>query len=155
MSIQDLRFRQAQIGDIAILRELEQRVVEAERPFNSEIKEGRPIYYDLEQLISGNNSCLLVAESINEIVGCGYVQIRQSRPSLNHLQHAYLGFLYLDPDHRGMGIIQSLMSELIDWSKAYEISHVYLDVYSQNKKAIRAYEKAGFEHCTIEMKLKL
>lgn len=46
-------------------------MLEAEQPFNSDIKRGELIYYDLLQLISDDESNLLVAESYGEIIAKG------------------------------------------------------------------------------------
>lgn len=149
-----LNFREAIPSDIPQLLLLEQCLVDAERPFNTAIKPGNPTYYDIEDLVSNDNACLLVVEESSKIIGTGYAQIRKSKDSLQHEFHAYLGFMYVDPEQRGKGINQELMARLISWSKNKGIHDLYLDVYSQNEAAIKAYEKVGFEPCLLEMKLK-
>jgi len=42
---------------------------------------------------------------------------------------------------------------LTQWSRDKGAEALYLDVYSQNSSAIRAYEKVGFAPCLVEMKL--
>lgn len=136
-----------------MLLKLEQAVVEAERPFNVAIKHEGAIYYDLRNLLENENSHLLVAEVNNEIIGTGYTLIQTSKKSLVHTKHAYLGFMYVAPAHRGKGINKLILNSLIDWSKTKNVSDFYLDVYEKNDAAIRAYEKAGFEKSMIEMKM--
>ena len=148
-----LNFREANQNDLQQLLELEQCVITAERPFNSSIKSGRTRYYDLQSLISSSNTHLLVVEYSGRIIGTGYAQIRESKSSLDHDKHSYLGFMYVTPEHRGKGINQQIVDGLIVWSKRKGVDDVYLDVYSQNRQAIRAYEKSGFEPCLVEMKL--
>ena len=151
----DLIFRKAKLEDQAYLRILEQKVVEAERPFNDSIKLEGAIYYDLEQLINDDSSYLLVAEDNNRIIGTGYAQIRDSKKSLKHQKHSYLGFMFVEPDYRGLGINKLIMDNLMEWSKAQGILDFYLDVYDGNDAAIRAYEKVGFTKSLIEMKINL
>ena len=151
----DLIFRKAKLEDQAYLRILEQKVVEAERPFNDSIKLEGAIYYDLEQLINDDSSYLLVAEANNRIIGTGYAQIRDSKKSLKHQKHSYLGFMFVEPDYRGLGINKLIMDNLMEWSKAQGILDFYLDVYDGNDAAIRAYEKVGFTKSLIEMKINL
>jgi ribosomal protein S18 acetylase RimI-like enzyme len=148
-----LKFREAEQSDLEQLYALEQKVVEAERPFNSSIKAGRPTYYDIEALVSGSESCLLVAEDRGVVIATGYAQIRSSKASLEHEHHAYLGFMYVSSAYRGRGINKRIVEMLIAWSQTQGVSDYYLDVYSGNASAIRAYEKMGFEPCIIEMKL--
>lgn len=146
-------YRQAETADIPTLLKLEQAVVDAERPFNAQIKDGSPKYYDLPALVADDQSCLLVVEDRGHIVATGYVQIRQSKPSLQHSHHGYLGFMFVDQAYRGKGINQQLIGHLVDWSHEQGVEDFYLDVYSQNQAAIKAYEKAGFASSLVEMKL--
>ena len=146
-------FREANSNDIPQLLQLEQSVIDAERPFNSSIKKGKTTYYNLEQLISSDNVHVIVAEVSGTIIGTGYAQIRESKVSLEHDNHSYLGFMFVAPEHRGKGINQNIIDRLISWSKSKGVHDHYLEVYSQNVAAIKAYQKAGFEPCVIEMKL--
>ena len=148
-----LTFREATPNDLPQLLQIEQYIVEAERPFNTSIKPGNPTYYNMEQLVTSNDAYLIVAEDSGNIIGTGYAQIRESKDSLVHDQHSYLGFMYVDPEYRGKGINQDIMDQLVAWSKDRDIHDLYLDVYAQNDAAIRAYQKAGFAPCLIEMKL--
>lgn len=148
-----MEFREATLDDLATLREFEQKVVEAERPFNTSIREGHVHYYDIEQLITDNNAFMCVGTDGGRIVATGYSQIRPSKESLSHDRHAYLGFMYVSADYRGQGINKDLTQHLLSWSRQKAVDTVYLDVYSENAAAIRAYEKAGFKASMIEMKL--
>lgn len=148
-----MNFREAVISDIDQLFALEQKVVEAERPYNTSIKKGKPIYYDMQKLISDSDSYLIVAEDKGEIVGTGYAQIQLSKESLQHQKHAYLGFMYVSPKHRGKELNKKIIDKLFSWSKNQGVNDHYLEVYSGNSSAIRAYEKIGFKPCLIEMKL--
>lgn len=145
--------REANRNDLSRLLELEQCLITLERPYNSSLKPENAYYYDLPNLISDDNSHLLVIEVSREIIGTGYAQIRVSKGSLAHAKHSYIGFMFVSPDQRGMGINQKLMDRLIEWSVSKGVKDFYLDVYSQNESAINAYHKAGFKPCLIEMKL--
>lgn len=146
-------FRAATHADLVQLRALEQGVVEAERPFNPELRPAPVRYYDLEALIDSADSELLVVEVDREIQACGYAQIRPSKPSLRHERHAYLGFMIVAPALRGQGINAKVIERLLDWAKRRGVSDFYLDVYFENRAAVRAYEKMGFQPSLLEMKL--
>ena len=90
-----------------------------------------------------------------QIIGTGYAKIRASKKSLKHTKHSYLGFMYVAPTHRGLGINKLIMDRLIDWSKKEGIHDFYLDVYAENDSAIKAYEKVGFVKSVVEMKINL
>jgi len=146
-------FREAKLEDLPQLLKLEQGVVEAERPYNSAIKSEGASYYDIPYLIEDEQSYMLVLEHEGEIIATGYSQIRTSKKSLKHDQHAYLGFMFVVAEHRGKGINKQLMEKLLDWSQQQGIDDFYLDVYAQNQSAIKAYEKLGFAPCLVEMRL--
>ncbi len=147
-----MNIRPATLDDLAQLRTLEQGVVEAERPFNTAIKDGSPTYYDLNDLITSEDSLLLVIEVTEEIIATGYIQIRQSKQSLRHDRHGYLGFMFVAPEQRGKGLNHKIIDALINWGEEKGVSDFYLDVYFENQAAIRAYEKVGFSSSMIEMK---
>lgn len=148
-----MQFRQATLSDVNALLALEQAVVDAERPFNSAIKAQGARYYDIPALITDDDSHLLVAEDNGAIVATGYVQIRQSKPSLEHNVHGYLGFMYVAPAYRGMGLNKEIIDTLMAWAESKQVFDFYLDVYAENRAAINAYEKVGFQPSMLEMKL--
>ena len=150
-----MNYRKATLRDISQLLDFEQCVIDSERPFNPLIKAKQASYYDIEDLITSSSSHLLVAEDKNSIIGTGYAQIRKSKLYLKHDIHSYLGFMYVSPNYRGQSINKHIIDRLITWSKSKGAKDFYLDVYSQNTSAIRAYEKVGFKPCLVEMKLSL
>lgn len=153
MNLQDLNIREATLADKETLLSIEQEVISAERPYNSSIKKNRAYYYDLEDLILGKDSRLLVGEIDGEIIATGYIQLRESKPSLEHQRHGYLGFMYVADRFRGLGLNKMIMEDLIEWGKRQGISDFYLNVYHENAAAVRAYEKSGFSGSLLEMKL--
>lgn len=148
-----LGFREAKIEDLSQLLELEQCIIEAERPYDSELKTTSTFYYDLKELILSSDSHLVVAEVGHQLIGTGYAQIRASKECHKHSCHTYFGFMYVDPSYRGKGINAKIMELLMTWSKNRGVSNFYLDVYADNKAAIRAYEKVGFSASLVKMEL--
>lgn len=145
--------REANEEDVPRLRTMEQGVVEAERPYNSLLRAGPVNYYDIGALIASDKSMVLVADHVGQVVGSGYATLKESLPYLKHERHSYLGFMYVDPNFRGQGVIQQILDGLVDWSRGRGINDFYLDVYAGNVAAIKAYEKYGFRSNLIEMKL--
>lgn len=147
--------RQATEQDLEILLEFEQGVVTAERPFNSTLIDGEIHYYDLKSLIQSPEATLIVAEENNEIIASGYALIKKAEKNYYRFkEYAYLGFMYVKPEHRGKGINKVITDELIAWAKSRGTTEVRLEVYAQNESAIKAYEKAGFEPHILLMRLK-
>ena len=150
-----ITIRPATMEDLPVLYSFEQGVIAAERPYDSFIKEGEIIYYDLKNLIGSNDTELIVAELNGKPVGAGYAQIRKSRSWSKDPTFAYLGFMFVDPDYRGQGINQKIINHLKEWVKSRNIDELRLDVYVGNDAASRAYQKAGFKEHMIEMRLNL
>jgi len=153
--LEELIFRAAQLPDVPSLLKMEQALIESERPFDSALKARDAIYYDLEFLISDPDSYLMVVEAHNKIVGSTSGQLRQSKDCHEHERHCYLGFIYVDPGFRGRGIASDLIEALKAWSVSHGVKQFFLEVYTKNESAIRAYEKAGFSGLSVKMELAL
>ncbi|WP_444995572.1 GNAT family N-acetyltransferase [Aliikangiella sp. IMCC44359] len=147
--------RKAKLSELSTLLEFEQSIIEYERPFEENMMAEHFNYYDLAELIQSDIAEVLVAVDNGRLVGSGYAIIKDSRHYLKHKQHAYLGFMYIDPDYRGQGINQMLVKRLVEWSKKKNMQMVCLTVFSENDSAITAYKKAGFHSNLIEMRLNL
>lgn len=147
--------RKAELKDLDTLLKFEQGVISAERPFDPTLKTGHTNYYDIEKMIAATHIELLVAELNNELIGSGYARIETAKPYLQHTQHAYLGFMYVEPQHRGKGVNKMIMDALAAWSLSQNITELRLDVYGANEPAIKAYEKFGFAKHMIAMRMGL
>ena len=153
MSIEEkIIIRKAGLHDLETLLQFEQGVINTERPFDPTLQPTDTRYYDIPAMIATPSIELLVAESVNGLIGCGYVRIEEAKPYLQHNQHAYFGFMYVDPGHRGKGINKMIIEALKQWSHSRGITELRLDVYVDNTAAIRAYEKAGFRKHMIAMR---
>ena len=152
-AVTDVTFRPAEAADLATLLAFEQGIITAERPFNDTLKSGTVHYYDLAALVASDESLVLMAEHNGRAVGTGHATIKRSLEYVDHERHAYLGLMYVEPEYRGQGIIQKIMTTLIEWARSRGLADYYLDVYTDNEPAIRAYEKYGFRKSLVEMKL--
>ncbi|MEP6596292.1 MAG: GNAT family N-acetyltransferase [Ginsengibacter sp.] len=147
--------RKASLQDVNMLLRFEQGVINAERPFDSTLKNEHIHYYDIEGMITASHIEIVVAELDSEIIGSGYARIENSKPYLKHQSHAYLGFMYVYPNHRGKGVNKKIIEALKDWTISQNITEMRLDVYDANLTAIKAYEKAGFTKHMVTMRMSL
>jgi GNAT superfamily N-acetyltransferase len=154
-NMQNITIREATLADMDTLLQFEQGVISAERPFDPTLKESNAKYYDLNEFITAPHIYLAVAELNGELIGSGYSRIETSKIYLKHQQHAYLGFMYVLPEHRGKGVNKLIIDALKDWSVKQGVSEFRLQVYFQNAPAIKAYEKVGFTSHMIEMRMGL
>mgnify|MGYP000011705405 CR=1 FL=1 len=147
--------REATINDLPVLYKFMDDLVEAERPMDITIKDGKVIYYDLEGFIKSEDAVLYVAELNGELVASGYAKIKSDRVYLKHDCIGYLGFMFVPEKHRGNGYNKLIVDTLLTWCKAKNIHEIRLDVYETNPSAIRAYEKVGFAKHLINMRMNL
>lgn len=154
MSIENknITIRPADNNDLPKLAEFLQILVDAERPFDSTLKEGEIFYYDIKELIVDKATEIMVVESNNEIIGSGYAQIREAKPYEKHEFFGYIGFMFVSPEFRGKGISGLLLEALKKWILSQGTTEVRLQVYDENESAVRAYEKAGFKKILTTMR---
>lgn len=153
--MQAISVRKATSGDLETLLRFEQGIITAERPFDETLKKGETTYYDLPAMLQSRDVEVVVAELNGEIVGSGYARIELAKPYNRHERHAYLGFMYVPPQHRGKGINGEIIKALKAWAVLKGVSELRLDVYDENQSAIKAYEKAGFSKLMVSMRMKL
>lgn len=147
--------RKAVLNDLEQLYAFEQGVIQAERPLDPTLQEGLIHYYDIKQMIDAQSIELAVAELNDKIVGSGYARIEKTKPYLKFQNYAYLGFMYVLPEYRGMGINKRIIEHLRNWTYRQNIKELRLEVYFSNIPAIKAYEKIGFSKHMLEMRLNL
>lgn len=147
--------RTATLNDLDRLFQFEQGVITTERPFDPTLKEGHINYYDITEMITSPSVEIVVAEIDDNIVASGYARILHPKPYFKHSSYAYLGFMFVDKDYRGMRINQKIMDALKKWVCSKNITEMRLNVYENNLGAIRAYEKVGFSKHMVEMRMNL
>lgn len=150
----DIKYRPATLDDLPTLLEFEQGVIDYERTFDSNLKDNTT-YYKLKDLIQSNSVELIIAYTKNKIIASGYAKIVDAKPYHKNPKYVYMGFMYVNPEYRGKGIIQNLIEALKTWAKSKNIFEARLEVYNDNASAIKAYEKNGFKKHMIEMKIVL
>jgi len=149
----EIKIREAKIDDLSTLKSFEQAIILYERPFAPNLKEDPISYYDLGNLIERKDADIVVATIDGEIVGSGYSLIKNSKPYFKPEQYAYLGFMFVLPEHRGKGINKVILECLIDKAKERNITEIQLEVYAENESALKAYKKIGFKPDILKMRL--
>lgn len=155
MQMSGVSIRSARAGDLPELLAFEQGIITAERPYDHTLKPDPLSYYDVAAMIDDPNAEVAVAVLNGHPIGSGYAIKKPSRHYVSPDFHAYIGFLYVDPAHRGKGINKLVLDHLFDWARAHDLSEIHLTVYPDNQPAIRAYEKTGFSPYILEMRLNL
>lgn len=155
MSAKNIKIRPAMISDLPVLLEFEQGVITAEQPMDDTIQAENVKYYDLQKMIASPDTQILVATINEELVGSGYARIEAGKIYNTFEKYAYLGFMYVKPDFRGLGINAKIIDNLKNWCLARHIYELRLDVYHNNPSAIKAYQKVGFQSNMINMRIEI
>ena len=98
-----MHIRSAKHSDLPTLLRFEQGIVTAERPYDHTLKPDPISYYDIASMLDAPDCEVAVAELDGQLIGSGYAQRKASRHYLEPEFHAFIGFLYVDPDYRGKG----------------------------------------------------
>lgn len=149
----NLVVRPAHLNDLPALKQFEQGIIKAERPFDPCLKPDPISYYDIEEMIQADWAEVLVVCDGEKIVASGYAKVKQASDYYRHSQYAFLGFMFVDEDYRGKGINQLIIDGLKQWSHEKGLNEIRLQVYVENSAALRAYEKVGFKQHVVEMRL--
>lgn len=155
MSDPNYPVRSATLEDLPALKACEQGIIAAERPYDHTLKPDPISYYDLGDLVRSDDAEVAVIELDGDIIATGYAHKRPSKPYVASDHHAYLGFMFVHPDHRGKELNRALIDHLSNWARACGLPELRLEVYSKNAPAIRAYEKTGFKPYITQMRLNL
>ncbi len=145
--------REATLGDLETLRSFEQGIIAAERPFDSALKPDPISYYDIQSMIESSSAVVIVALCGDTVVGSGYAKKKASRTYTEPEYHAFLGMMYVLPDHRGRGVNAQVLDALLEWARDQNLLAIHLTVYPENEAACRAYMKAGFQSYLLEMRM--
>lgn len=88
------------------------------------------------------NSCIIIAESDNNIVGVCYMNIYGFDSEQGPI--AWLREIAVHPDYQGKGIGYSLIYSGLNWGKEQGAIRSFLAADLENHNAIRLYEKFGY-----------
>ena len=151
----DVLVRSARLEELPTLKRFEQGIILAERPYDQTLKPDPISYYDIGELIASPDAEVAVAEYQGHLIASGYVKKKRSRHYVSPDYHAFIGFLYVEPEFRGRGVNQLVLDHLFAWAKSKDLPEIHLTVYPENESAIKAYQKRGFEPYILEMRLNL
>ena len=88
-----------------------------------------------------------------EIICSEDVRIETAKPYLNHLNYAYLGFMYTEINQRGKRVNAKITEVHKDWCAPQDVFVLRLDVSNDNASANNMYEIASFKKHLINMSL--
>ena len=113
--------RSATREDLLLLKDFEQGIITAERPYDHTLKPDPISYYDIGELIDSDDAEVAVVELDGEIVASGYAHKQRSKHYIQHEWHAFLGFMFVRPEYRGRGLNKVLIEIAPRFSSALRL----------------------------------
>lgn len=109
------------------------------------------------ELLGDENAVFFIAEDEGLPVGYVYAIVKEAED--NPFVYAYK-FLLVDqisvnPTHYGSGAADLLMDAVVTLAHQYKVKCIKLGVYQWNERAIKFYEKRGFQTSTYRMEMVL
>jgi GNAT superfamily N-acetyltransferase len=144
--------RQATSEDAPSIKELQALLIGYERHYDDSIPKQDAQYYDIDTLINDPNTNLLVVESENQIIGCGFGRIESAAYCSFTKNSGMIGLMVVKKEFRRQQIGKLIMENLLNWFKEKGITDIRLKVHEGNLNAVEAYTKYGFKPFLKEMK---
>lgn len=98
----------------------------------------------LQELIKNKaNECIVVED---DDVLCAWLMLKEDRP----FAKIYLSSLYVSGSHQGKGIGNELINRAFNTAKKKGFQEIHIGVFSENVRALKLYEKLGFDFYSEE-----
>jgi len=103
----------------------------------------------LADLAGSNHSFLFVAEYAGRTVGFISGELREGSPTFQARTWASVDDVFVEPDHRNLGVGRALLEGVKEWAKERGADGVSLQVAAANERGRRFYEELGFREVSV------
>ena len=103
----------------------------------------------LADLASSGHSFLFVALAGGRTVGFISGELREGSPTFLPKTWASVDDVFVEPDHRNLGMGRALLRSVEAWAKERGTSGVSLQVAAANARARKFYEELGFREISV------
>jgi ribosomal protein S18 acetylase RimI-like enzyme len=107
----------------------------------------------IKRMIYSKNGAIFISEINNKPVGHMIISIMKSHPIFKMKYYGRINTIYVDKEFRGLGVSSRLKDEAFKWFKNKKINRVSLNVFPDNKPAIKAYQRWGLTLSLLEMRM--
>lgn len=153
-----MRIREAGIRDVGMLVELSSALFREDAgtrdPLTNLDWPGEYGHRHFAELLGPGRSVCLVAEASGVAVGylAGYVR---ERSPLRPVAVAELESMYVREGARGRGVGAGLVRRFLGWAGMRGAQQVSVTAYASNERAIRFYERIGFQPRSLALEMGL
>lgn len=150
---QMLKYRKANLGDIAKLIELRKKQL-VDEGIEPNIDIDKELNKFFEKKLSEGTLIQFLVEDNEEIIASGAMIIYEFPPSYTNKtgKKGYISNMFTREDYRGQGIATSLLSKLVEEAKELGISKLWLGA---SKLGRPVYKKFGFKETDEWLELNL
>lgn len=146
-----ISFRYATLNDVATLAELAAKTFfdtycEIDDP--QELREYIQENFNpsaVEKLITNPDAITILAEVDSALAGYAIISEEVAPECVSDTRNIKLDRFYLDKDFKGKGVGAQFMSAIHHQARQSGANMIWLGVYEQNIRAIKFYEKSGFQ----------
>ena len=103
----------------------------------------------LTDLAGSNHSFLFVAEYGGRTVGFISGELREGSPTFQAKTWASVDDVFVEPDHRNLGVGRALLECVKEWAKERDADGVSLQVAAANERGRKFYEELGFREVSV------
>lgn len=103
----------------------------------------------LADLMGSSHSFLFVAESAGGMVGFISGELREGSPTFRPKTWASVDDVFVEPDHRNLGVGRALLESVKAWAKEKGADGVSLQVAAANERGRKFYEELGFREISV------
>lgn len=154
-----MKIRKAGLKDFKLIDNFQKKLVSYERKLDPLIARGNNIRYyqekDIKKTLRSNNALYLIAEIDNKPIGVVMGKIIKTFGNwCIYKKEGYIGQMFIEKEYRGKNTGKKIINDLVKWFKSKGIKSIKLNVYANNKKAIKSYKKYGFKDYILGMRLR-
>ena len=103
----------------------------------------------LADLASSGHSFLFVAVIGDQTVGFISGELREGSPAFRPKTWASVDDVFVDPDHRNLGVGRALLESVKRWAQDRGADGVSLQVAAANERGRKFYEELGFREVSV------
>ena len=103
----------------------------------------------LADVASSGHSFLFVAEHDGRTVGFVSGELRASSPTFRPKTWAAVDDVFVEPDHRNLGVGRALLESVRRWAKERGVDGISLQVAAANERGRKFYKDLGFREVSV------
>lgn len=106
---------------------------------------------DLSEIFAPKKYKVFIAEEKGKLIGYASGKIVE-KPDYISDREGFIDELYVEEDYRGIGVGRKLYEKLVEYFRKEKCTHLSLNTYAINKKAIAIYKKWGFMEFDLNLR---